>query len=99
MMGKNYEPWVNSPLIDPRAMETQLIKSETQKTQGIEKGASKQAKIKRHENIYTNLQQWLSTSRYGHIGKVLGVATYFARPYTSENKGTVENRMGQLRRV
>jgi IS30 family transposase len=29
---------------------------------------------------------------------VLNIKTYFARPYTSQDKGPVENRIGQLRR-
>ena len=36
----------------------------------------------------------------GHviIGEVLNVDTYFTRPYTSQDKGTVENRIGVIRR-
>jgi IS30 family transposase len=30
--------------------------------------------------------------------KALNVETYFTRPYTSQDKGTVENRIGQIRR-
>lgn len=32
------------------------------------------------------------------IAKVLNVKTYFTRPYTSQDKGTVENRIGVIRR-
>ena len=32
------------------------------------------------------------------IGIVLGLETYFTRPYTSQDNGTVENRIGQIRR-
>jgi IS30 family transposase len=32
------------------------------------------------------------------IGLALGLETYFTRPYTSQDKGTVENRIGQIRR-
>ena len=32
------------------------------------------------------------------IGKELDVDTYFTRPYTSQGKGTVENRIGVIRR-
>jgi len=36
----------------------------------------------------------------GHraIGLALGLETYFTRPYTSQDKGTAENRIGQIRR-
>jgi IS30 family transposase len=32
------------------------------------------------------------------VAKSLNADTYFTRPYTSQDKGTVENRIGQLRR-
>jgi IS30 family transposase len=32
------------------------------------------------------------------VAEVLNVTTYFTRPYTSQDKGTVENRIGQIRR-
>jgi IS30 family transposase len=32
------------------------------------------------------------------VANILNVKTYFTRPYTSQDKGTVENRIGQLRR-
>ena len=36
-------------------------------------------------------------SRHELIGKKLNVKTYFTRPYTSQDKGTVENRNGVIR--
>jgi IS30 family transposase len=35
---------------------------------------------------------------YQAIGLALFLETYFTRPYTSQDKGTVENRIGQIRR-
>ena len=32
------------------------------------------------------------------VADALKINTYFTRPYTSQDKGTVENRIGQLRR-
>lgn len=32
------------------------------------------------------------------VAKALNAETYFTRPYTSQDKGTVENRIGQIRR-
>jgi len=37
-------------------------------------------------------------ARHQNIAKQLQVDTYFTRPYTSQDKGTVENRIGVLRR-
>jgi IS30 family transposase len=33
------------------------------------------------------------------VANALNVDTYFTRPYTSQDKGTVENRIGQLKRI
>lgn len=35
---------------------------------------------------------------HGKIAEKHNVKTYFTRPYTSQNKGTVENRIGLIRR-
>ena len=40
----------------------------------------------------------LTFKRHFKIGEALGADTYFTRPYTSQDKGTVENRIGTLRR-
>jgi IS30 family transposase len=32
------------------------------------------------------------------VAKALNAVTYFTRPYTNQDKGTVENRIGQIRR-
>jgi transposase, IS30 family len=56
---------------------------------------------------YQNEQPWLRTITFDNdtafmlhhkIAEALGVKTYFTRPYTSQDKGSVENRIGVLRR-
>ena len=37
-------------------------------------------------------------SLHHEIAKELGVKTYFTRPYTSQDKGSIENRNGVIRR-
>jgi len=37
-------------------------------------------------------------AQHQKIGKLLNAKTYFTRPYTSQDKGTVENRIGVIRR-
>lgn len=37
-------------------------------------------------------------AQHAKLAKGLKVKTYFTRPYTSQDKGTVENRIGVLRR-
>jgi IS30 family transposase len=40
----------------------------------------------------------LTFKRHYKIGEALNADTYFTRPYTSQDKGTVENRIGTIRR-
>jgi len=40
----------------------------------------------------------MAFSKHLEVGKALGAVTYFTRPYTSQDKGTVENRIGVIRR-
>jgi IS30 family transposase len=56
---------------------------------------------------YQQEQPWLRTITFDNdaaftlhhqVGKALDVRTYFTRPYTSQDKGSVENRIGILRR-
>ena len=37
-------------------------------------------------------------AQHQKIGQLLNAKTYFTRPYTSQDKGTVENRIGLIRR-
>ena len=56
---------------------------------------------------YKNCKAWLKTITFDNdtafmqhhrMAQALGVKTYFTRPYTSQDKGSVENRIWQLRR-
>ena len=40
----------------------------------------------------------MAFSQHLQVGKALGAETFFTRPYTSQDKGTVENRIGVIRR-
>ena len=75
----------------------------------LEKLESKQA-----EHVYQKMKKrltnfdssWIKTITFDNgkfayhykIAKDLSVKTYFTRPYTSQDKGTVENRIGVIRR-
>ena len=58
-------------------------------------------------NSYCNDSHWVKTITFDNdsafmnhqkIGKALQAKTYFTRPYTSQDKGGIENRIGVLRR-
>lgn len=74
----------------------------------LAKLASKSSELVKDELVkaYKN-HQWLRTITFDNdtafmlhhiIGQKLGAATYFTRPYTSQDNGSVENRIGILRR-
>lgn len=76
----------------------------------LEKLSSKQSKEvseKMKARLTTFNSSWIKTITFdngkefaGHqkIAELLNVKTYFTRPYTSQDKGTVENRIGVVRR-
>lgn len=75
----------------------------------IRKLESKESKHVMHKIIKTlkGNKPWLKTMTFDNdsafmqhqkIAKALGVKTYFTHPYTSQDKGSVENRIGIIRR-
>ncbi len=62
---------------------------------------------KMHKRLTNFDSSWIKTITFDNgkefayhykIGKDLNAKTYFTRPYTSQDKGTVENRIGVIRR-
>lgn len=76
----------------------------------IEKLSSKNADevyLKMNRRLTNFAPSWIKTitfdngkefAHHNKIAKDLNVKTYFTRPYTSQDKGTVENRIGVIRR-
>jgi len=76
----------------------------------IEKLSSKNANEvyqKMHKRLTNFDSSWIKTITFDNgkefanhleIGKDVNAKTYFTRPYTSQDKGTVENRIGVIRR-
>lgn len=85
-------------MTDRATLDTQLIKLKTKNSDEVTK-----AIIKRLSNLpykpktltFDNDKAFINHCLFR---KLLGVQTYFTRPYTSQDKGTVENRIGVLRR-
>lgn len=97
MMGKNHKPGL-IVLTDRTTLETQLIKTTSKKANDIERKIVKRLRSRGMKLHTLTFDNDLAFSRHEHIGKALGVSTYFTRPYTSQDKGTVENRIGIIRR-
>ena len=96
MMGSNHKPGL-IVLTDRKTIETKLIKITTKQSKIISKKIV--AKMKGEARIHTlTFDNDLAFADHAEIAKALGVKTYFTRPYTSQDKGTVENRIGVIRR-
>ena len=97
MMGINHKPGL-IVLTDRKTIETKLIKIDTKKAKSIAKKIIR--KMKSEKKIHTlTFDNDLAFAEHQEIARILDVKTYFTRPYTSQDKGTVENRFGVIRRL
>lgn len=97
MMGKNHDGAI-LVITDRATLHTQLKKLSSKDSKAIVKaitGRLRNSKYKIHTLTFDNDQAF---SGHATVGRALGIKTYFTRPYTSQDKGTVENRIGVLRR-
>jgi IS30 family transposase len=97
MMGKNHK---GALLIttDRASLFTRMTKLNGKSSEEVFKALIKRlAKIKQplHTLTFDNDKAF---SEHSRIAEKLNVDTYFTRPYTSQDKGTVENRIGVIRR-
>jgi len=97
MMGKNHKGGL-IVITDRATLKTTLVKFESKSS------ASIVAKIKR---CLIKQKDWIKTITFDNdlaftlheqVAKSLEAKTYFTRPYTAQDKGTVENRIGVIRR-
>lgn len=96
MMGSNHKPGL-IVLTDRKTIETKLIKINTKKAKIIAEKIIK--KMEGESKIHTmTFDNDLAFAEHQEIARKLQVKTYFTRPYTSQDKGTVENRIGVIRR-
>ena len=97
MMGKSHKPGL-IVLTDRATMESKLIKINTKNSKVIAKRIiAKLGPIQSSIKTLT-FDNDLAFAKHEFIATALEVSTYFTRPYTSQDKGTVENRIGQIRR-
>lgn len=96
MLGINHKPGL-IVITDRKTIETKLIKITTKKSKVIAKKIID--KMKSEETIHTlTFDNDSAFTQHQEIARILKVKTYFTRPYTSQDKGTVENRIGVIRR-
>ena len=96
MMGANHKPGL-IVIRDRYNRQGELIKTTTKNAKVIAKKIIARLKTKPRVNTIT-FDNDLAFAEHKEIAKALGAKTYFTRPYTSQDKGSVENLIGQLRR-
>jgi len=97
MMGTKHRPGL-IVLTDRTSIETDLIKIKTKKAEVIADKIIERLTHKSGEIKTLTFDNDLAFAYHEKIAEVLKVKTYFTRPYTSQDKGTVENRIGVIRR-
>ena len=97
MMGKNHNGAI-LVMTDRATLYTCLQKLETRGSLIVSNSIIKRLR-KMGYRIYTvTFDNDLGFTNHMMVAKALNADTYFTRPYTSQDKGTVENRIGQIRR-
>lgn len=97
MMGKNHKPGL-IVITDRKTIETKLIKVETKKAKVIATKIQKKLQSVKTQIHTLTFDNDLAFAQHEKLANLLNVKTYFTRPYTSQDKGTVENRIGVIRR-
>ena len=97
MLGKNHKGAL-LVMTDRATLHTSLQKLEHRQSNEVSKAIIKKLKkvdYPMHTMTFDNDKGFADHMK---VSDALNVNTYFTRPYTSQDKGTVENRIGQLRR-
>lgn len=97
MMGKNHKAAL-LVLTDRASLHTRIKKLSGKDCISVTKGIISCLKKNKYKPRTLTFDNDLAFSRHYEIAKLFNVATYFTRPYTSQDKGTVENRIGVIRR-
>ena len=97
MMGSNHKPGL-IVITDRKTIETKLIKITNKKSKIIANKIIKKMKGEKDKIHTLTFDIGLEFADHEKIAELLKVKTYFTRPYTSQDKGTVENRIGVIRR-
>jgi IS30 family transposase len=97
MMGKNHKGALLI-MTDRATLHTKLHKLENRNSNTVSKTMIKSLLKSKHPIHTITFDNDKGFTDHMMVAKALDADTYFTRPYTSQDKGTVENRIGQLRR-
>ncbi len=85
-------------MTDRASLDTQLIKLKTKNSDEVTQAIIKRLSRLNYKPKTLTFDNDKAFINHCQFREALGVKTYFTRPYTSQDKGTVENRIGVLRR-
>ena len=97
MMGKNHKGAL-LVMTDRDTLHTKLHKLRNRNSNIVSKNMIKLLEKTTHPVHTITFDNDKGFADHMSVANALNVDTYFTRPYTSQDKGTVENRIGQLRR-
>lgn len=97
VLGKNHQPGL-VVITDRASLKTSLIKISTKASAPIAKAIIRKMKPCEHWIKTMTYDNDLAFTKHQKINHLLGTKSFFTHPYTSQEKGTVENRIGVIRR-
>lgn len=97
MMGKNHKGAL-LVMTDRASLKTKLKRVSGKDSGEIKRSIIRKLYYLRGVVKTLTFDNDMAFSKHESIGKTLHASTFFTRPYTSQDKGTVENRIGVIRR-
>lgn len=97
VLGMNHQPGL-LVITDRASLKTSLTKIETKASAKIAKTIIRKMKPCQHWIKTMTSDNDLAFAKHQKINEVLGTKSFFTHPYTSQDNGTVENRIGVIRR-
>lgn len=97
MMGKNHQSAL-LVMTDRATLHTRLEKLVNKESDSVYKGIKNSIRRNRYVPKTFTFDNDKAFSCHVQVNILTGAKTFFTRPYTSQDKGTVENRIGTVRR-
>jgi len=97
MMGKNHKGALLE-MTDRATLHTSLHKLSNRRSEIVSKAIIKKLEQSDYHMHTVTFDNDLDFANHREVAEALNVDTYFTRSYTSQDKGTVENRIGQIGR-
>lgn len=97
MMGKNHKGAL-LVMTDRASLHTRIKKVASKNSEAISKAIISQLQSIQYPIHTLTFDNDKAFSNHLEVGYTINASTFFTRPYTSQDKGTVENRIGVIRR-